>query len=623
MPHMGYRNLASCVADLEQAGHLLRLDDEIDARLEAAEIHRRVCRSGGPAVLFTHVKNCRFPLVSNLFGTLERARFMFRDTLDSVRRLIELKVDPLRAWRRPTRYWRVPWTGWTMMPRRVRIGPALAQATKLSELPQLVSWPRDGGAFITLPLVYTEDVKHPGVMHSNLGMYRVQLSGGEHEVDREIGLHYQIHRGIGVHQARAIQRRQPFPVNIFVGGSPAMMLAAVMPLPEGMSELTFAGALAGYRIPMIEREQASSRTGARELPVYAEADFCISGSVIDGKLLPEGPFGDHLGYYSLAHDFPVVRVHRVHHRDHAIWPFTVVGRPPQEDTVFGQLIHDLTGPLIPTVIPGVHAVHAVDAAGVHPLLLAIGSERYTPFHQQKQPAELLTQANAILGQGQMSLAKYLLIVDRQDDSSLDIHDVQAFLGHVLQRVDWRRDLHFQTSTTIDTLDYSGTGLNQGSKLVIAAVGPARHELPVTIRPGWQVPDGFGEAAVCMPGVLAVRGPPHAAAGETDCALEAFCKAYREEDPINEFPLIVIVDDSEFVSRTIGNFLWVVFTRSNPAADVYGIGAFTRQKHWGCQGALVIDARIKPHHAPPLVEDPDTTRRVDALAARGGPLARYL
>jgi 4-hydroxy-3-polyprenylbenzoate decarboxylase len=460
-------------------------------------------------------------------------------------------------------------------------------------------------------------------MHSNLGMYRIQLAGGNYEPDREVGLHYQIHRGIGVHQSAAERLSQPFRVNIFVGGAPAMTLAAVMPLPEGMSELTFAGALAGHRIAMVA-PPAENAAQPPPPPIYAEADFCVTGTVVAGKLAPEGPFGDHLGYYSLAHDFPVLRVDQVYHRGGAIWPFTVVGRPPQEDTVFGQIIHDLTGPVIPTVIPGIHAVHAVDASGVHPLLLAIGSERYTPYQPVRQPAELLTQANAILGQGQMSLAKYVLIVNRHDDPALDIHDVQAFLRHLLERVDWQRDLHFHTCTTIDTLDYSGTGLNEGSKLVIAAAGQPRRALPTTLGEGGELPSGFHTPRVCLPGVLAVQGPPCAGGDDgTENAVDRFCNAFPGFGAGHLFPLIVIVDDSDFTARTLNNFLWVVFTRSNPAADVYGVAAFTRQKHWGCSGPLVIDARVKPHHAPPLAEDPEVTRRVDALAARGGPLARYL
>ncbi len=414
-----------------------------------------------------------------------------------------------------------------------------------------------------------------------------------------------------MHHAAAIRQGQPLRVNIFVGGAPAMTLAAVMPLPEGMSELAFAGALAGHRIPMIARPGM--------LPIYAEADFTIAGTIDPDLKLPEGPFGDHLGYYSLAHDYPVLRVEHVYHRPGAIWPFTVVGRPPQEDTVFGQLIHEISGPAIPSVIPGLHAVHAVDAAGVHPLLLAIGSERYTPYSERTRPAELLTLANAILGQGQLSLAKYLLIVAREDAPGLDIHDIPAFFRHLLERVDWQRDLHFQTCTTIDTLDYSGSGLNEGSKLVIAAAGPVRRTLPTELG-DLRLPDDLQHPRLVLPGILAVAGPPFASGREGgDERLTAILARLDVEHPLNRFPLVVLVDDSQFVSESVHNFLWTTFTRSNPASDVYGIGCFTRAKHWGTRGSLLIDARGKPHHAPPLIEDPAVERKVDALGAPGKPL----
>ncbi|MCH8047194.1 MAG: UbiD family decarboxylase, partial [Planctomycetes bacterium] len=422
---MGYRTLKTCVDDLARTGQLVRIEEEIDAHLEAAEIQRRVFRAAGPAVLLTRVKGCRFPMVSNLFGTMDRVRYIFRDSLEAVRMLVDMKVDPAAAWKHPIQALGVAWTATTMLPRRRGNGPILQNETTVDQLPQLKSWPDDGGAFVTLPIVYTEHVEQPGLRRSNLGMYRVQLSGGEYEPNREVGLHYQIHRGIGVHHAAAIRAGKPLRVNIFVGGAPAMSVAAVMPLPEGLSELSFAGALGRHRIGMICRGD--------KLPIYADADFCITGTLDPERLLPEGPFGDHLGYYSLAHDFPLLKVEHVYHRDNAIWPFTVVGRPPQEDTMFGKLIHEITGPLIPTVVPGVHAVHAVDAAGVHPLMLAIGSERYTPYQPLRQPQELLTQANAILGQGQMSLAKYLLIVARDDCPNLNVNDIQALLRHLLER----------------------------------------------------------------------------------------------------------------------------------------------------------------------------------------------
>jgi 4-hydroxy-3-polyprenylbenzoate decarboxylase len=378
-----------------------------------------------------------------------------------------------------------------------------------------------------------------------------------------------------------------------------------------MPELSFAGLLGGHRIAM------ASLPGC--LPVPAEADFCIVGSIDPHATLPEGPFGDHLGYYSLIHPFPFIEVEAVYHRTDAIWPFTSVGRPPQEDTSFGTFIHELTGELIPSVLPGIKAVHAVDAAGVHPLLLAIGSERYTPYDGVSRPLELLTQANAILGQGQLSLAKYLMIVAEQDNPKLDIHDIAAVFQHLLERVNWQRDLHFQTATTIDTLDYSGGGLNSGSKLVIAAAGPVVRGLCRSL-PAVPLPSGWSQPALALPGVLVVQSDlPVSGAGQPDEPLQGLCR-FWEQLPLPEgIALVVVVDDAVFCSRQLNNFLWVTFTRSNPAADLYGVGATTRQRHWGCSGPLVIDARKKPFHAPPLEDDPAVERRIDELIRSGGPL----
>lgn len=609
---MKHRSTRDVVQDLRAGGFLIEVTDPVDPHLEMGEIQRRVYASGGPAVLFTNVIGCRFPMVSNLFGSLEQARYLFRDTLESVRRLIEIKLDPSALPKHPLRYAGVPLTALRMLPRFCRRGPVAAHRCTVAELPQLKSWPDDGGAFVTLPQVLSEAPDDPGnLMKINLGMYRVQLSGNEYAPD-EVGLHYQIHRGIGVHHKQAIRRDRPLRVAVTVGGSPAMTLAAVMPLPEGLTELTFAGALSGRRIGVIRGNHA---------PVYRDADFAIVGSIDPQATKPEGPFGDHLGYYSLQHPFPVMKVQHVWHRKDAIWPFTVVGRPPQEDTTFGQLIHELTDPIIPTVIPGIKAVHAVDASGVHPLLLAIGSERYMPYLNEPAPQELLTQANAVLGNGQLSLAKYLWITDDPEDR-LKIHDIEAFIAYVLARVDWKRDLHFQTQTTIDTLDYSGSGFNKGSKVVVAAVGPEKRSLPRDVPAELRLPDGFQDPRVVMPGVLAITGTPFQCEDDRQ-AVQRFCDSFSSEDTINAFPLVTIVDDSDFAARSLNNWLWVTFTRSNPASDLTGIGAETVAKHWGCRGSLVIDARLKPWQAPPLVEDAGVTDKVDARAARGGALAKYL
>jgi 4-hydroxy-3-polyprenylbenzoate decarboxylase len=628
---MGFRSLQDCVRALAAAGELVAIDHPVDPRLEIAEIQRRLFRSGGPAVLFRHPTGSAFPILVNLYGTRRRVERIFADTLERVRRLVELKIDPQAALQRPWRYWRAPLDALTMLPRSVRRGPVLTHAIPLDHLPQVVSWPGDGGPFVTLPAVYTEDPAAPGTKHSNLGMYRVQLAGPAYDPLHEVGLHYQLHRGIGIHHRRALDRGEPLRVVITVGGSPALAVAAMMPLPEGLSELTFAGALAGHRIPMVRRPGRPA--------VYADADFAIEGTILpDTK--PEGPFGDHLGYYARQHHFPALRVEHVWHRPGAIWPATVVGRPPQEDTLFGWLVHELTGPVIPTVLPGVSSVHAVDAAGVHPLLLAVGSERYLPWRRSDRPAELLTQSAAILGQGQLSLAKYLLIVDGHGAPGLDAHDVPAFLTHLLERVDWRRDCHFHTETTIDTLDYSGSGFNAGSKLVVAARGPASRELPRELPVMVPLPAGFSTPCVCRPGIVALRGPtieprPVLAAPDEEsiwrCSatavwsadIDRLTAAIGADHPLRGWPLIVVVDDAEFTAARLENFLWVTFTRSNPAADVHGVEAGIRNKHWGCRGPLVIDARLKPHHAPPVEEDPAVTERVDALCARGGPLAGLL
>jgi 4-hydroxy-3-polyprenylbenzoate decarboxylase len=608
---MGYPSLEACIRDLEAHGHLVRVREEVDPHLEMAAIHMRVFRAGGPAVYYENVKGCAFPAVSNLFGTLERARFLFRDTLERVQALVELKYDPVQALRQPLRYARVARTATAALPRRARRNPPiLHNTTRVGVLPQIVNWPRDGGPFVTLPQVFTEDVEKPGVMNANLGMYRIQLAGNEYVQDREVGLHYQIHRGIGVHQAKANARGEPLRVSIFVGGPPAHTLAAVMPLPEGLAEVVFAGVLNNRAFRWLRDDDG--------FVVSADADFVITGTVHPHENKPEGPFGDHLGYYSLAHDFPVMRVQRVLHRRDAIWPFTVVGRPPQEDTAFGALIHELTGSAIPQEIPGLHAVHAVDAAGVHPLLLAIGSERYTPYVRERRPQEILTIANHILGKNQLSLAKYLWICAREDHHDLDIHDVGGFLRHVLERFDPARDLHFQTNTTIDTLDYSGSGLNEGSKLTIAAAGDPRRELWKEVPTGVTLPRPFDAHRIVMPGVVAIEAPPFSSYDAMPAEVEILDRHLRDQD-LRGLPLLVLCDDAAFTAARVDNFLWVTFTRSNPSHDVHGIRSFVEHKHWGCRGPVMIDARIKPHHAPTLELDPAVEQRVDRLGARGGSL----
>jgi len=606
---MSYPSLEACLLDLEKAGHLIRIKEEVDPNLEMASIHLRVYEMGGPAILYENVKGSKFRAVSNLFGTLERSKFIFRKSLPAVKKLIKLRANPLEAIKHPLDNFTAGIAAIKALPLKNPIHqPVKYQEINISDVPLIKHWKNDGGAFVTLPQVYTEDIDKPGIFNANLGMYRIQLTGNDYVLNKEIGLHYQLHRGIGVHQTKANNKGQPLKVSCFIGGPPSHSVAAVMPLPEGISEMTFAGLLGSRRFRYAYDDGFCLST---------DADFVITGEVYPNENKPEGPFGDHLGYYSLQHPFPLMRVHKVYAKKDAIWAFTVVGRPPQEDTSFGQLIHEITGDAIPQEIPGLKSVHAVDAAGVHPLLLAVGSERYTPYSPTKQPAELLTIANHILGTGQLSLAKFLFITG-SDTENIDAQDTLSFMSYLLERINFARDVHFYTNTTMDTLDYSGTGINSGSKVVLAAYGNKIRTLTNTIPQVLHSLEGFGAAGLAMPGVVCISAPAYTSAQDAAAEVNVL-NAQLVNTTLEGVAIIVLCDDASFTAQTLNNYLWVTYTRSNPSHDIYGIGSFMQNKHWGCTGPLVIDARIKPHHAPVLIKDELVEKNVDRLFEKGGSL----
>ncbi|MDA7578195.1 UbiD family decarboxylase [Flavobacteriales bacterium] len=571
---MGYKSLKACISDLNSVNELKKIKEEINPELEMASIHLKEFTNGGKAILFENIKNCNYRAVSNIFGTSSRSRYIFRDSLRIVKDLIAIKTNPIGAFKNFPRTIFAVLNGIYALPKKVRF-KGFEEIT-INDLPQIKCWKNDGGSFITLPQVYSEDIDNPGILNSNLGMYRIQLTGNDYILNKEIGMHYQLHRGIGVHQKKANIKGRPLKVSIFIGGPPAHTFAAVMPLPEGMSEISFAGVLGKKRFRYSKKDGYT---------ISADADFVICGELHPNELKSEGPFGDHLGYYSLKHDFPLLRVHKVYAKKNGIWPFTVVGRPPQEDSQFGSLIHDITDNVIEKEIPGLKAVNAVDESGVHPLLLAVGSERYTPYNPVKQPQEILTIANHILGTGQMSLAKYLFICD--DETLVDVNDEKAYFTHFLERVDWKRDLHFQTKTTIDTLDYSGDDLNKGSKLVLAAAGDVKRKLIKDIS-YLTLSKNIFNARIVSAGNLVVEG---------NGSIEDLVISL-ESHSLDGIALITIVDDAIFTAEDFSNWLWVTFTRSNPANDMHGLNSQIINKHFSCT-IPVIDARIKPHHAPVL------------------------
>lgn len=605
--------LRSVLTKLHQRGHIITVNSAVDPHLDLAELSRRVYTAGGPGLWFQQVKGSPFTVVSNLFGTHERTATIFGAALRRVETAISLKAHGLV----PT----LAKHGWQQLPGLARAGLTslprydyraqychhrIWTATTLKMLPQQVSWPDDGGAFITLPQVFTMDPLQPRIMSSNLGMYRIQISGGEYQPNTEAGLHYQLHRGIGIHHTRAKQRYQatgkPWKIGIFMGGHPAYSLAAVMPLPEGMSELMIAGMLAGRRARWYRWQGYH---------ILADADFCILGEVDFEQLKPEGPFGDHLGYYSLTHDFPLLRVKHVLHRRQAVMPITVVGRPPQEDTSFGRLIHRLTAPMLPVSLPGLKEVHAVDEAGVHPLLLAVGSERYVPY-RPREPMEIITQGFALLGFNQCSLAKYLIMAAGEDDAGLRAQNIPEFLQHVLCRIDLQRDIHLLTHTPLDTLDYTSKQLNHGSKAFMVGVGAPRRQLASTLP---QRLHTMIQGHIVMPGIAAIT-LRHGTA--------SIAGALASLDPSkwDGLPWLVLCDDAALLASSVREFLWHTFTKSHPADDLYGKNARFERKHWLFDGPLLIDATTKDHHPPVLTPCPKSVARVDQIIA-GEPQLRQI
>lgn len=636
-----YKNLRQALLDLEKAGMLKRVHEEVDPYLQMAEIARQAFDRKGPALLFEKVKGCRFQAACNIFGTRERMEFLFRDTLAGTRTAVQFKSNPVEFFKHAgaATLCRAAAVGINSLPRRSGSIRDFEECT-LADLPQIIGWPEDGGAFVTLPQVASRPGERAGILTTNLGMYRVQISGNDYAAD-ECGLHYQIKRDIARHHQKAIEEGRPLKVSVFIGGPPAHTVAAVMPMPETLSELTFAGMLGGRRFRYFEHDGHL---------VSSDAEFCILGEMAP-DLKPEGPFGDHVGYYSGKHPFPYMRVKKVLCKKDAIYPFTSVGRPPKEDTIFGDFIHEITKPMVPVSIPGVHAVHAVDAAGVHPLCLAVASERFVPYArpEDREPMELLKTANALLGFNQVSLSKYLILAAKEDAAgaldarekpagsgagqsvcgSLDARDVPAFFAHVLERIDFARDLHFQTSTTIDTLDYTGTSLNHGSKLVMAAAGPKRRELrnePADLT-SLALPAGFANPKIAMKGVLVVQWSANGKA-PAPADIAPLLEAFKNWEFRESYPWVSIVDDTSTIGnidaqKSLDDFLWLTFTRSDPAQDAYGVDAHFIDKHWSIQAPLVIDARIKPRHQKILSMPGNVVQAASEVLDNAGIPARAL
>lgn len=563
-------SLTEFISALRQKRDIVTVEEPVDPKLELAEIHRRVIAADGPALFFTNVKGSSFPVVTNLFGTRERVDLAFQNRPDIfLKTLIDLATRDFP-----------PKLG-TLFQKRHQLKKILSIGTKrrktapvlecqmetpdLERLPLLTTWPEDGGPFITLPLVYTEPIHHGP---PNLGMYRIQRYN-----KTETGLHWQIGKGGGFHHYEAEQADQDLPVTIFLGGPPALIMSAILPLPENVPELMFASILQGKKLDVAHHTDSLH-------PLIGECEFALHGKALAHQRRLEGPFGDHYGYYSLAHDFPVFKCSTVFHKKDAIYPATVVGKPCQEDAYIGEYLQHLLSPLFPVVMPGVQSLWSYMETGFHSLGAAVVKERY---HR-----ECMASAFRILGEGQLALTKFLLLTDQP----VDLCDFRTVLTTILERFQPEKDLFIFANLSLDTLDYTGPELNKGSRGVLLGMGDPVRKLPTEyIGP---TPHGVRKLKAFCPGCLCVEG-------------EIDIKPLLNE--IKDWPLIIWVDSVEKACASTANFLWTVFTRFEPAADIHAANETVFRHHLCYQLPIFIDARMKPSYPKEVFCDPQTAETV--------------
>lgn len=573
-------DLRSYIELLKQNNDLLVIEEEVDPYLEIAEIHRRVIARGGPALLFTKVKNSSFPVVTNLFGTADRLDLAFgKKPQHFVRDIVRLAEDimPLST----SKLWdnrQLFLDGLKIGLKKGRRAPVMETCQnppKLTSLPMLTSWHSDGGPFVTLPLVYTE---HPDGKGHNLGMYRIQRFD-----DSTTGIHWQIHKGGGYHYFEAEKQNQALPVTLYIGGPPALMLSAIAPLPEDLPELMLTSLVMGSKLPM-----AGDPLGGHDLVSHAE--FAIKGVVPPHLRRPEGPFGDHYGYNSLEHDYPVFQVSHLYHRKDAIYPATVVGRPKQEDYFIGDYLQDLLSPLFPLVMKGVKELKTFGETGFHCLAAARVADRY--------PREAFACGLRILGEGQLSLSKFLILTD----NDVDITDFGKLWPHILERVKWDQDLFIFANVSQDTLDYTGPSVNKGSKAMLMGLGkePIRtlpHDFHGTLPPGCERPE------VYLPGTLVVEGKPYNENHDLGAELSQW-------EGLGDWPFVMLVDNVAEATVSMQEFLWTFFTRFEPANDIFAAASSVHRFHVGLRAPIVVDCRMKPWYTDVLEVDEPTRTLVD-------------
>ncbi|WP_348664001.1 menaquinone biosynthesis decarboxylase [Chlamydia vaughanii] len=561
-------SLRRLVSLLRAQNDLIDIYAPVDPCLELAEIHRRVIENQGPALLFHNVQGASFPVLTNLFGTQKRVDQIFsrvpKDLIPQIVHLISSPPKLSQLWKKR----QVLLRGLSLGLRRARFSKLphhQMSSVDLHRLPMLTSWPEDGGAFLTLPLVYTES---PSSKTPNLGMYRMQ------RFDKStMGLHFQIQKGGGMHFYESEKKNQNLPVTVFLSGNPFLILSAIAPLPENISEILFCTFLQGEKL-RYKRDPLTTH------PLLYDSEFILVGEGISGTRRPEGPFGDHFGYYSLQHDFPTFKCKKIYHRKNAIYPATIVGKPYQEDFYLGNKLQEYLSPLFPIVMPGVRNLKSYGEAGFHSLTAAIVKERYWK--------ESLATALRILGEGQLSLTKFLMVTDQ----IIDLDNFPLLLESLLSRMVPSRDLIVFSETSNDTLDYTGPSLNKGSKAIFMGVGPEIRDLPQNYR-GKSIPS-VTDLGIFCPGCLVL-----------ETSLKTSIDVLLNNPSLQPWPFIILTDDLTTTLSSNKDFLWKAFTRAAPATDLHVRFDAVVNHRPNYTFPIILNSLMKPHY-PKEVEADDAT-----------------
>jgi len=579
-----FDNLQDFVKHLEKSGELHRVTVEVDPELEITEIATRALKLGKPALLFENVKGADFPLVINMLASERRIELALGKHPDEIGEELIGFIEKLMP---PSP--KILFQESAMVKRLIAARPkyvaiarsqAVIEKPNLSSLPILKTWPEDGGRFITLPQVITYD---PITGKRNIGMYRIQKFD-----DQTTGMHWQIGKGGGFHYHVAEKINQPLEVALVVGTDPALLLATVAALPEGIDEALFAGFLRG---------KPTEFTNARSLNIQvpANAEFIFEGIVKPRERRIEGPFGDHFGHYSNAAEFPVFHIHTMTRRKDPIYPATIVGIPPMEDKFLGDATQQILGPLVRMIHHEITNVWAYYEAGFHNLLVVAVDERY-----QK---EAMKAALGLMGTGQLSLTKCLITVSEH----VDVRNFNEVMKAVRENFDPHFDFVLIPKVPLDTLDFTSFTMNLGSKMIIDATDKKRPKHKVNVKKMNDVIKSLTSFDRRIIDARLIEGAFLLIKVKKDG--NAVIKRIVRHPELDGIKMAATVSFDVDINEQ-ESYLWGVFTRFDCERDI----TFTEQQLIGIspiyKGMLGIDATWKTGYPNPLTMDDDIIKKVD-------------